>query len=171
MRVVYFDEVKPNPGAFENFLLAGISLSEASLRSTTQSFREVRNAHFTKLGVDEAAEVHAKFIYHGKKDFKGKDLEIRLQLLADMLRLLEPEDVRLVYSCINVTKLYDESKALEYCFTHFCERAHNTVDRGGTGIIIGDLDAASRNQLWSKFSEFRRAGTPWAFGKELPRSC
>ena len=139
------------------------------MRSTLKAFHSVRAKHFKALGLDETEEIHAKFIYHGKGPFKKKDLEVRLQLIADLLKLLEPEDVRLIYSLTNIGKLYDPSKALEYCFTHFCERAHNTVERGGTGILIGDLDNASRNHLWQKFGRFRRTGTPWAYGAELPK--
>ncbi len=169
MRIVYFDEVKPNPGAFPDYLIAGLSLSEQSLRSTIAAFNETKNIHLRSLGIEGDVEIHAQHIYHGKACWKGKDLDGRLKLIADMAKLLEPEDVRLVYSWIDVAKLYNSSHALDQCFTHFCERAHNTLSGSETGVLIGDLDQQSRNHLWAKFASFRRNGTPWAFGQKLPK--
>jgi len=169
LRIIYFDEVKPNPDSFGGYLLAGLSVSETSMRSTLMRVNEVKRSYFSDLGLDDGEEIHTKFIYHGKSGYKGKDLELRLNLIADLLRLLEADDVRLVYSWTNVEKLYDPQNALDYCFTHFCERAHNCVDRDGTGLLIGDLDDDSRNHLWRKFGDFRKAGTPWTFGQKLPR--
>lgn len=169
MRVVYFDEVKPNPGAFPDYLIAGISLSEVSLRSCLKGFNEVKAKYYAQMQLPHNTEIHAQYIYHGKGSFKGKNLDARLELIADLVKLLEPEDVRLVYSWIDVQKLYNADHALDQCFTHFCERAHNTLAGSDAGLLIGDLDPQSRNHLWSKFADFRRTGTPWSFGKELPK--
>jgi hypothetical protein len=169
MRIVYFDEVKPNPGAFEDYLIAGISFSEQSLRATLDKFNEIKEEYCGVLGIPTTTEIHAQYIYHGKGAYKGKDLEVRLNLLANLIKLLEPEDVRLVFAWINVKKLYNESHALDQCFTHFCERAHNTLAGSATALLIGDLDNGSRNYLWSKFADFRRNGTPWSFGKKLTK--
>ncbi|MFZ1662321.1 MAG: DUF3800 domain-containing protein [Paracoccaceae bacterium] len=169
MRIVYFDEVKPNPGAFEDYLIGGISFSESSLRSTLTAFNALKEKYFGVLDVPRNTEIHAQYIYHGKGSFKKKNLEFRLGLLADLVKLLEPEDVRLVYSWIKIPKLFNASHALDQAFTHFCERAHNTLHGSEIGLLIGDLDSSSRNHLWAKFGEFRRNGTPWAYGQSLPK--
>jgi hypothetical protein len=169
VRFVYFDEVKPNPGSFPDYLIAGISVDSEGLRQLSVQFKELRASRFKEMGVSEGTEVHAQNVYHGKGAFKGKSIQARIGLLADVLKLLEPEAVRLVYVRIHIDKLYKTEDAMEKAFTHFCERAHNTLAGANVGMMIGDLDRATRNQLWTKFALFRENGTPWAFGQELPK--
>ena len=77
MRIVYFDEVKPNPGAFEDFLLAGVSIASSDLKEFLARFKEIRGQHYDKLGLEHDVELHAAYVYHGKGAFKKKDLETR----------------------------------------------------------------------------------------------
>ncbi|MDJ1007969.1 MAG: DUF3800 domain-containing protein [Paracoccaceae bacterium] len=168
-RFVYFDEVKPNPKSFPDYLIAGFSVDQVGLCRLAEQFREIVSRRFAELGVPEGTEVHAQHIYHAKGDFKGKNIEARLGLLADILSLLAPEEIRLIQVRIIVDRLYNHESALEHAFMHFCERSHNTLGGAKVGMMIGDLDRATRNSLWKSFSDYRKKGTPWAFGRELPK--
>jgi hypothetical protein len=168
-RFVYFDEVKPNPKSYPDYLIAGFSVDAQRLGSLATDFRERVHPRLETLGLPLGTEIHAQHLYHGKGPFKGKDLHERFAIISDTLELLEATEIRLVYARVVIENLFNPDDAVEYAFTHFCERAHNTLHGCDLGMMIGDLDRATRNRLWAMFLNFRMSGTPWAFGQSLPK--
>lgn len=170
MHIAYFDESKSDPqNGRPWYIVGGFVVPMSLIGSIEEEMSKISRRAFGSDELVPSTEFHGTHIYQGKGPFKGMAIDDRLAILNDLLAILASEDVRLVFSAIDVTKLYKESQAPEFAFMHFCERANSAVPAGSSAILIADLDDEQSRKMVQEFSRYRKVGTHSKYGSVLKK--
>lgn len=168
MHVTYFDEVKANPGNGQHhYFVGGLSIPIDRIRAVEEKINNLADEIFGTTELRADTEFHAAYIYFRKGPFKGFEAEQRIALLGRLARIIaEEEEIRRVYSAIDVSKLKAPERAAEFAFAYFCERVE-MLNR--TTLLIGDLDDEQAKSMIADFARFRARGTPWDHGIKVEK--
>jgi hypothetical protein len=169
VRVTYFDEVKANPQNGQDwYFVGGLSVPIGEIPALEERANALSEEVFASRDLTPATEFHASHIYFGKGVFKDMPAGRRVEILAQLGRIIsEAEGTKRVYAAINTPKLYKAADAPEYAFAHFCERVQMSLGRGVKTILIGDQDDEYAKAMIADFARYRTNGTPWDFGIEI----
>lgn len=170
MNVIYFDESKSNlKDGRDWYIVGGISLPMSAVATVEEEISEISREFFDSDELIPETEFHGIFLYQGKGPCKGMPVEKRMEIFDRLFAILAREEIMLVYAAINTPKLYNELKAAELAFMHFCERAQGTIIAGNHGILIGDLDDEQSKSMVSDFSRYRKVGTSSKYGSLITK--
>jgi hypothetical protein len=169
VRVTYFDEVKANPQNGQHwYVVGGLSVPIDDIPRLEERVNALSEEVFDTRDLTPASEFHAAHIYFGKGVFRKMDVERRVDILAQLGRVIaEADGTKRVYAAINTPKLYKAADAPEYAFAHFCERVEMSLERGTKTILIGDQDDQHARAMIADFARYRTNGTPWDFGIQI----
>ena len=166
MYVAYFDEVKAMPEhGRDHYLVGGLAVPADRIRELEQELAEVSTELFGTAELTIETEFHASCCYFGKANFKGWAPADRIDVMARLAKIIsDSEDVKRVYSAINLSHLYKGKDAAKFAFAHFVERLERAVPDSSSCILVGDLDDEQARNMAQDFSRFRQLGTPWEYG-------
>lgn len=167
--VIYFDEIKPNPRQGEHrYIIGGLGVPMEEIPALEQRLSEISERIFGTSEMTNATEFHASWLYSGKAHFKGMPAADRVALLAELGEVITSNKaVGRIYARVHTDRRphVDAGRA---AFAFFCERAQLWTGRNGVSLLLGDLDDQQSRQMISEFSRYRREGTPWGYGIEVP---
>lgn len=171
MYVAYFDEVKPNEKEGQyRYIVGGIVVAMSSIAAIEAQLTALSEEVFGTSDLTTDTEFHSTFIYSKKGGFKAMEPAQRFHIFERLGQILSDKDaIKKVYACINTDKLYAGTNAAEHAFMHFVERVDNVIGKGGSAILIGDLDDQQARNMVSEFSRYRTQGTNSKYGKLITR--
>ncbi|MCQ2079690.1 MAG: DUF3800 domain-containing protein [archaeon] len=132
----YIDESgKPTPKDDENeYVLASITIHEAEYNKAESMLKAVKKKYFLDNS-EEDIEIHTTDLISGKKAFKDLSVQIRLDLLNDVIGILDGLDCTL--NCVLIRKNFlnnwssedIDQRAFKLLFERLCY-AHNELNSG-----------------------------------------
>ena len=169
MKLIFFDEVKPQPD-YPHYHIGAISIDERDIPAIEEELNLLSEEVFGIRTLSSETEFHACDIYHRKKAFKEiTDVAQRISVIERLLGVLSKQEVGLIDIQINVDKLSAAQSPEEIAFMFLCERANDYM-RGqkSLGMLIGDRDTDAAAERFSiGLSGYRATGTNFAFGRDI----
>ncbi|MBB6220689.1 DUF3800 domain-containing protein [Rhizobium leguminosarum] len=165
MFVTYFDEVKAMPQNGQNhYIVAGLVVPADMIGQLETAVTDLSEKYFNTRELITGSEFHASHCYFGKSHFKGKPVAERVEMLAELLKIISnAERVKRVYAAIDTDKLWG-GNAPEVAFQHFVERAEMAIPSDAAALLIGDLDDQQAHNMVREFQRYRQHGTPTRWG-------
>lgn len=169
MHLFYYDEVKYAPPTQKAFWLGGVCCHCDLVANIEAQVSEISYAAFGSRILKRDTEFHGVEICRGKGNFKGVELDARLQILEQLLTIVASDDVLRGYVKIipaNIT--HSPTPPDEIAFMYLVERADELFkDRGTVGMLFGDYDEPQVGPSVASLSEFRNGGTQWSRKREI----
>lgn len=165
----------------DEYLLASISIHESVYKTAEDLIQKVKKKYFPEELCDNI-EIHATDIISGKKDFKGIDVETRLNIITDVLNIISKIDCKI--NCILIRKhlvpMWDAKEINSYAFKFLFERlcfTHNEFnwsfvinkkDVPQYGILFMDsIQPTVDNKLKEDMRALMKSGTEYAKNKYM----
>jgi hypothetical protein len=175
MRFFYFDETKFDEQASPCFFIGGLILHEKDLQAHEQTLSQIQQNFFGTSILTQQTEMHGKEIFHGKAHFKGRKLDDRLKLLADIATFVSTAKLP-----IRIVQIDVKSHRSKYTFPQpeyqlglmlILERFCDYLDEANDlGLVFGDYEKDEITRAVLDFSQFKLAGkTSMYFGRPLGR--
>jgi hypothetical protein len=163
--VTYFDEVKAMPkNGQHHYIVAGLVVPANLIGQLETAVTDLSEKYLGTRELVSASEFHASHCYFGKSHFKGRSMSERIEILAELLKIIADADgVRRVYAAIDTQKLWG-GNAPEVAFQHFVERAEMAIPKDAPALLIGDLDDQQAHNMVREFQRYRQHGTPTQWG-------
>jgi hypothetical protein len=163
--VTYFDEVKAMPQNGQNhYIVAGLVVPADLIGQLETAVTDLSEKYFGTRELVTSSEFHASYCYFGKGHFKGRPMAERIEMLAELLKIIsEADGLKRVYAAIDTAKLWG-GNAPEVAFQHFVERAELAIPKNATALLIGDLDDQQAHNMVREFQRYRQHGTPTKWG-------
>jgi hypothetical protein len=169
MHLIFFDEVKPQP-EYPFYHLGAIGIEEKYLKEIETEVNTLANQVFGELVLKKETEFRAHNIYHRKDQFKKiQDVQIRIDTMISLVKILSRPRVHLIDVQINTDKLYNSIYAGDYAFMFLCEKADSLMQKEKSlGVLIGDRENDSVTNRYSvALSQYRSAGTEYDYRKQI----
>jgi len=167
---MYFDEVKYHPPVQNRYRLGGIMMDSQLVPELEQAVNELSMQRFDSATLSAETEFHAKDIFHGKANFKGRDIAERLETLEQLARIIDRHQE---ISKIQITLDPDRMIASDYedhAFMHLVERTQMQLSSlGSIGMLIGDHERSRVSPATYNLSRFRQNGTDYKYGRDIDR--
>ena len=170
MFLMYFDEVKYHPPAQKKYRLGGIMTDARLVPELEESVNELSKKCFGSATLSKETEFHAKDIFHGKANFKGRDIQERLETLEQLSRIIDRHDeISKIQVCLFPTRMISR-RYEDHAFMHLVERTQMQLAAlDGIGMLIGDHERARVSPATYNLSRYRQAGTDYDFGISINR--
>lgn len=170
MFLIYFDEVKYGPPAQEHYRLGGIMVEAQLVPELERSVNELSRECFGSAMLSNETEFHAKDIFHGKANFKGRDIEERLETLEKLAKIIDRHDeISKIQICLHPRRMVSH-KYEDHAFMHLVERTQMQLSSlSEIGMLIGDHERSRVSPATYDLSRFRQDGTDYRYGKSIDR--
>lgn len=171
MHLLYYDEVKYHPPVQDSFWLGGVCASGEVVPDIEAEVNDISRDAFGSGLLAKATEFHGKEICGGRGNFKGRDLDERIEYLQRLLAIISREDVYRVYIRIIPGNISHASTPPdEIAFMYLIEQVNglfNDVDT--VGMLFGDYDEPVIGSSVASLAKFRMGGTQWRRGQDIDR--
>lgn len=171
MHLVYYDEVKYEFGKQEAHWFGGVVISSKDIASVEEKLNQLAKDVFGTALLSVDTEFHAKDIFHGKKNFKGKPIDERLEILGKLIAISAEPEVNSIYARVRpepVTFINTPQECEEFTFMCFVERVDSFLkSEKSVGMLIGDYDEPNIGPSVANLSKFREEGTSRLLGREI----
>lgn len=171
MYLAYFDE---NKYSEENpyFVIGGFLVSENKVIELEKTLAQIMFNFFGTSSLHKETELHGKDMFHGKGNYKNRNINERLQLFEDIATFVCNNQVPVRLICINVEqhrKKYnypqpEYSLGLQLLLEQFSAYIELKKD---LGVVFGDIEKDQMSKSVVDFSEFKKSGTPMYFGRNI----
>lgn len=169
MHLLYYDEVKYDPPNQTSFWLGGICASAEVVPALEAELNEISRDAFGSATLSRDTEFHGIELCRGKGNFKGRDLNERLEYLKRILAIISQDDIQRVYIRIipeNIT--HSSTPPDEIAFMYLIENADSLFKELGTvGMLFGDYDEPNIGSSVASLSRYRQGGTLWERGRNI----
>lgn len=174
MQLIYFDENKyseDNP----YFLVGGIVVNDALALDLDKVLSTIQFNYFGSSILTKENEFHAKDIFHGKGNWKGRKLEERVQIFDDIASIIISKQLPIRIVSIDVKKHINKYRyptpeyrlGLMLILERFSDYLTKIDD---IGLVFGDYEKDEIKRSIVDFSEFKLMGkTPMYYGRPLGR--
>lgn len=173
MYLVYYDEVKYEKGKQPAHWFGGVAIHVDDIEKIENSLNELARSVFGNSLLSTDTEFHAKDIFHGKKNFKGRPFDQRLDILDQLLELTALREVHAIYSRVEIDRVkYVASPAEgeEVTFMYFVEKVDAFLKQKKCfGMLIGDYDEPNIGPSVANLSKFRDQGTKFTHGRDITK--
>jgi hypothetical protein len=175
MHFFYFDETKFDEQANPCFFIGGLVFRDKDLQAHEQTLSQIQQNFFGTSILTQQTEMHGKEIFHGKAHFKGRKLDDRLKLIADIATFITTAQlpVRIVQIDVEAHRRKYRFPQPEYqlglmlILERFCDYLDEIKD---VGLVFGDYEKDEITRAVLDFSQFKLAGkTSMYFGRPLGR--
>lgn len=169
MKLIFFDESKPSE-AYPHYHIGAVCIDEMHLKKIEGEVSNISKKFLGTRQLTKGTEFHAAEIYHRKNVFKSwGDVNERLNVLEDLMRVLTLPEVRLIEIKINCALLSPKQSAEEIAFMFLCERANDFLkSQQSLGMLIGDRENDRLSERFSSIlSGYKINGTEFAYGREI----
>jgi hypothetical protein len=174
MQLIYFDE---NKYSEENpfFLVGGIIVNESKALELDNTLSQIQFNYFGTNALTKDSEFHAKDIFHGKANWKGRKLAERVQVFKDISSVVINEKLAVRMVCIDVNAhkrkyvypIPEYRLGLMLMLERTCDYLGKIDD---IGLIFGDYEKDEITKSILDFSQFKKDGkTPMYYGRPLGR--
>ena len=171
MFLIYYDEVKYEKEKQPAHWFGGVAIHADDINEVEEEICKLAKQVFGSSLLTTDTEFHAKDIFHGKKNFKGRPFEERIEILDKLLALTARENVHSVYSRVEIDKVKFVSSASageELTFMYFVEKVDGFLkQKSSRGMMIGDYDEPNIGPSVANLSKFRANGTNLSYGREI----
>lgn len=169
LHLFYYDEVKHSPPAQDAFWLGGVCCHCNHIADIEAQVNEVSNTAFGSRVLKRETEFHGIEICGGKGNFKGITLDVRLQVLQQLLATIASEHVIRGYVKIIPANIIRSTRPpAEIAFMYLVEKVDELFkNRGTVGMLFGDYDEPQVGPSVASLSEFRNGGTLWSRKREI----
>lgn len=172
MHLAYFDE---NKYSKENpfFFIGGYLLSEDKALDLEATLTQIQLNFFGSTALRTDTEFHGNEMFHGKKHFKKRKLNERVQLFDDIATFIINNKLPVRMVCIDLKAhrdkyLYPQPEyrlGLMLILERFCDYLQKVKD---LGAVFGDYEKDEITRAIIDFSEFKGVGsTPMYYGRPL----
>ena len=170
MFLIYFDEVKYHPPAQQNYRLGGIMVDARLVPELEQSVNELSKQCFGSARLSNETEFHAKDIFHGKANFKGREIAARMETLEKLAKIIDRHDEVSKIQIRLYPKRMVSGKYEDHAFMHLVERTQMQLrSLNGIGMLIGDHERTRVSPATYELSRFRQDGTDYQYGRSIDR--
>lgn len=170
MFLIYFDEVKYHPPVQKNYRLGGIMLDARLVPEIERSVDKLSKQCFGSARLSNETEFHAKDIFHGKANFKGREIAERMETLEKLAKIIDRhDDISKIQVSIYPTRMLTKNYE-DHAFMHLVERAQMQLSSlGEIGMLIGDHERTRVSPSTYDLSRFRQDGTDFQYGRSIDR--
>ena len=171
MFLVYYDEVEFEQPIQPAHWFGGIAIHANDIYSIEAQLSSLAKETFGSSLLSTDTEFHAKDIFHGKKNFKGRDFGQRLAILDKLLELTALPEVHSIFARVEIGKVRYISTPAEgeqVTFMYFVEKVDEFLQQKKSyGMLIGDYDEPNIGPSVPNLSQFRASGTKFHYGREI----
>jgi len=174
MHLCYFDENKHSP-AQPVFTLGGLLIPDHKAIGLEQTLDDIAFKFFGSHSLTLQNELHGKDLFHGKGYCKGRKLEDRVRVFAEVASFVVENELPVRMVRIDVARhkaryiypMPEYRLGLMLILERFCEHLESVDD---LGVVFGDYEADEVTSAVVDFSEYKSTGkTPMYFGRPLGR--
>jgi hypothetical protein len=171
LHLVYLDEVKYKPPHQEHFWLSAISLPPEVATQAEEALGALSEKYFWTSQSSKETEFHAKDIFHGHGPCKGWEIERRIDLFVDLLRVLAcNNDMARIEVRVSPGKMDFPEKHFDMAFMFMVEKIECLMKcKDGHAIVFHDKERDTDSKTADLLGRFKRAGTPLDFGIPITR--
>jgi len=174
VRLAYFDE---NKYSEENpfFVIGGIIIPGDNVIDLENTLSQIQYNFFGNTFLTRDTEFHGKELFHGKAQFKGRNLSERVQLFRDIATFILNNKIPIRMVRIDVHRHREKYAypAPEYrlglmlILERICDFLDSVDDMG---LVFADYEKDELTNSVLDFSQFKMQGkTPMYFGRPLGR--
>jgi hypothetical protein len=168
MFIAYFDEVKHQANAQRFYWVGGLIVEATSIRTIEAEVDALAKSCFGSSTRGRETEFHAAEIFHGKRNFKRRDIETRLTVLRSLANIVGRQDgIGRIYVRLEPARMYFKEPD-EVSFIYFVEQVDFYLrTKNGLGLLIGDRENKRVSTVFGEaLSRYRESGTPYAYGQK-----
>ncbi len=172
MHIAYFDEVKYQSGNQPYFWFGCLLVPSDRVVELENEVANLSRACFGRSTLSRNTEFHAADIFRGKANFKGVDINKRLEVLKKLVEILSAHnDVGRIFVRLNPSKMHTVDDLERRAFVFLAERIELELRaREDYGVLIGDKDRAKLSTIFAEdLSRYRETSTPYAYGGKLTK--
>lgn len=171
MYLVYYDEVKFEREKQPAHWFGGIAIHSEDIVDVENEINSLAESTFGNSVLSTDTEFHAKDIFHGKANFKGRSFDERLDILDQLVEISARAAVKSIYARVEVDKvdfISTPSEGEELAFMYFVEKVDGFLKKQASlGLLIGDYDEPNIGPSVANLSRFRNDGTKYTYGREI----
>jgi hypothetical protein len=175
MYVVYFDEVKHEPPHQDSYWIGGLAVEIGAMLEIEKKISAIARAAFGSDRPMPKTELHAKDIFHGKGNCKGKSIQERLDILSQLGVITMDADNagalgRIYARIIPANMVVTSNNPAEVAFMYFIEQVDEFLEkREAAAIVIGDYDNTTSTKSVADLAFFKSHQTHYRPGKKIKR--
>ena len=165
MYLCYFDESKHEKGQ-PYFLHGSLVFEESKCKNIEKKLIKIQNDFFNSTEPTKDYEFHGVDIFQGQKNFKGRNLNERLKIFEDIVKIIIDNEIPIVLSLINVKKHKEkyinpmEPYHLGLMFLlENISKLIKEIEPNSLGLIIGDIERQHMVNAEINFSFFKQNKT------------
>jgi len=172
--LIYIDESgTPDIKDSENFVLGAIIIHENKWFEVDKKVKELKEKHFPHQS--ENIEIHMSEIVHRKRVFSKFQIEERIKIIEDILKLIEDIEMVPVYVVIKKQKLLKSIDMRYWAYSFLFERIcyqlkalNKNKEKIDYGLLLFDSISKKKNkEIWEIVSKLLKEGSPYEKNEHL----
>ena len=168
--IIYFDEVKHQPGRNEYYWLAGLAVPATAVRELERQVADLSQECFNRSTLSRQTEFHAAALCNRSENFKAwTDIGKRISVFKKLLKIVDSPAILKIWVRLEPARMIAEDKLAELAFMFFVEKVDNLLkEKKAVGLLIGDAENDKvSNATAQTLSNYREGGTPYEFGRDI----
>lgn len=170
MKLFYLDEsgntgIRSDDLSQPYHLIAALVVDDANIRLIENEVRLLGLKHFGSESRNTDFEFHGHQIYSGKGQYFSKiKIELRIQIMEDLLNILKKYELQIIYSIINKLSNKAQLHPHQLAFLFLIERIEDYLTRENTlGLLVADENRDIEQRLIDDLERFKTTDTGFGY--------